>query len=66
MAFFSYLDGSGSALDPKIEAVSVSGFVAHETQWQRFEELWRALLIEFDLTEFHMAHYFQRKGEFDG
>jgi len=60
----AYLDASGSALDPQIDVLSVSGFIAHEDQWARFEKLWPVTLKRFDIQELSMAAFAQSFGEF--
>jgi hypothetical protein len=64
MAFFTYLDTSGSGLDPNVKAISVGGFIAHETQWAEFEKEWPATLARFGIKEFHMKDFAHSKGEF--
>src|SRR5690242_11472191 len=51
----AYFDASGKKEQP---VLVVSGFVASEKQWLRFEEEWDALLGEFQLAHpFHTTDY---------
>jgi len=60
----AYFDASGSARDPGISVLSVSGYIAHEDQWADFEKVWPTVLKEFGIAEFHMSHFAQCEGEF--
>jgi hypothetical protein len=66
MAFLTYLDTSGSALDPRVKTLSVGGFVGHEDTWADFEPKWEAVLRRFEVSELHMKDYAHSQGEFAG
>jgi hypothetical protein len=65
MAFLTYLDTSGSGLDPLIKALSVGGFVGDEAAWAEFEPQWEAILTRFGVSELHMRDYAHSVGEFE-
>lgn len=57
MAFFGYLDGSGDSVDPQSKVVSVSGFIAHESQWAEFERRWNEILGRYGVSALHMKEF---------
>ena len=47
-------------------AMTIAGYVAHEEQWGRFEQDWRALLNRESFSHFHMTDFENRQGQFKG
>lgn len=68
MALLAYLDCSGDAQDPATQVVGIAGFIAHETQWTRFELEWAAVLREFGVSALHMREFAHsiKGSEFEG
>jgi hypothetical protein len=57
MAFLAYIDAAGDAKDPKTVAVSVGGYIAHESQWAAFERVWTRILDRHGVPALHMKEY---------
>jgi hypothetical protein len=65
MAFFCYLDCSGSSTDKnRQKAISVGGYISPQKAWAEFEVLWQYILYRYGIREFHMNEYAQSTGEF--
>lgn len=66
MTLIAYLDASGSAIDPKVRVLSVSGFMARANDWAAFANEWQSILDRFKVTELHMRDYAHSRGEYAG
>lgn len=66
MAFFAYIDCSGSGLDPNSTVITAAGYVAHEDEWAKFERLWTAALQKHGVKALHMKEFAHsaKKSEF--
>ncbi len=56
--FRGYFD-AGKGGKPNV--VSFAGYMATIEQWDRFSDMWKRLLDEYDLDNFHMTDYESRK-----
>ena len=65
MAFFCYLDCSGSSTDEnRKKTISVGGYISHETKWAEFEVLWQYILYRYDIRELCMSDFAHSEREF--
>jgi hypothetical protein len=48
-----YFDGSGKPEDS--EYVTLTGLIASESVWERFERAWSEILQKYQISEFHMG-----------
>jgi hypothetical protein len=56
----AYFDASGHPRDPRRRQLTVAGYVARESRWQRFERKWDEVLKAYRVPFFHankMAHW---------
>jgi hypothetical protein len=56
----AYFDNSGNQEDPQHKWLTLGGYLANETQWERFEAQWKQNLVDFELPYLHMklfAHH---------
>jgi hypothetical protein len=59
--FSSYLDASGNQ---KMSVLTVSGFVARVSKWERFERKWAGILDRYGVSLLHMTDFASSKGQF--
>jgi hypothetical protein len=64
MAVKAYYDGSGKST-PSAKAITLTGIVAPETVWQRFEPLWEKALARNSVRCLHMSDLMAARGEFE-
>ncbi len=57
-----YYDGSGTTADAPF--LTLTGLVASESVWERFEEAWAAVLLEHGISHFHMTDAMALRGQF--
>jgi len=59
----AYVDASEE--QPSIPVAAVAGFVANTSTWEKFEDLWKEFLREYEIKgRFHAANYWAREGQF--
>jgi hypothetical protein len=65
MAFFCYLDCSGSSTDKnRKKAISVGGYISPEKKWAEFSVIWQYVLQRYGIRELSMSQFAQSVGEF--
>ncbi|MBX3370039.1 MAG: DUF3800 domain-containing protein [Nitrospira sp.] len=57
-----YYDGSGTT--PDAPFMTLTGVVASESVWTRFEKAWAAVLLEHGISYFHMPDAMALRGQF--
>lgn len=57
-----YYDGSGTTADSP--CLTLTGLVASESVWERFEDAWAAVLMKHDISYFHMTDAMALRGQF--
>jgi hypothetical protein len=60
----AYVDASGSPDDPLAQSFVLAGFLATESQWNRFEREWTRVLTAEGVTALHMREFAHFRGEF--
>jgi hypothetical protein len=53
----AFFDDSGSERDPNSRFPCLAGYLAHETYWMSFNDVWRHLLLRHGLPYLHMREY---------
>ena len=48
-----YYDGSGKSNDS--EFLTLTGVIASESVWERFDKSWRAILEKYQVSDFHTS-----------
>lgn len=61
-----YFDDSGKWLDPAETVVVVAGAIADLDQWEIFDQKWKLVLKEFQVSELHMKNFAHFRGEYKG
>ncbi|MFZ0248001.1 DUF3800 domain-containing protein [Candidatus Binatus sp.] len=61
--FIAYMDESGT--HDESEFAALAGYVDHSSGWTQFETAWKAVLVKYRVSEFHMTDFENRYGEFD-
>jgi hypothetical protein len=59
-----YVDVSGKESTPGERAVTAAGYIANESQWERFEHVWDLTLKEAKADYFHATEFFAFSGPF--
>jgi hypothetical protein len=57
-----YYDGSRTTADSPF--LTLTGLVASESVWERFEDAWDAVLVKHDISCFHMTDVMALRGQF--
>jgi hypothetical protein len=63
-AFTAYFDGSGSADDPNVPVLAVAGFIANTDEWMEFDNYWKKVCTDFEVSGLHMKDFAHSNGEF--
>jgi len=58
-----YLDASGDNDDAMI---AIGGFIATVRQWEAFEDEWKKILDDAEVTHFHRKNFIAKRPPFDG
>jgi hypothetical protein len=53
----AFFDDSGSERDPSSRFPCLAGYLAHETYWMSFNDIWRHLLLRHGLPYLHMREF---------
>ncbi|TMA84398.1 MAG: DUF3800 domain-containing protein [Deltaproteobacteria bacterium] len=59
-----YYDGSGKSNDS--EFLTLTGVIASESVWERFDKSWRAILEKYQVSDFHTSEAMSLSGRFSG
>lgn len=57
-----YFDGSGKSNDS--EYLTLTGLIASESVWERFESSWGEVLQKYQISDFHMSEAMSLKDRF--
>src|SRR5437867_4707587 len=57
-----YFDGSGKIEDS--EYITLTGLIASESVWERFERSWGAVLQKYQISDFHTSDAMALQGKF--
>jgi hypothetical protein len=60
--FSAYFDASGTKSESAV--LTVAGFVARIPKWDRFNQEWKAILAEHNVTQMHMTDFAASRQEF--